>query len=201
MSGRSPSGISMVIAVGSDNSIVAMGFKRYGFAAELNQLATALFDAARAFPYYRLPELFCGFARRDDEGPTHYPVACSPQAPMTDIATGDDAMHNGAFKLAHWFGFHLGFGRTPRTAAGPDPAYPRPWDVGTDGYLFFRVDPVETAVYNDTIDFEIRMMEGPQATYGRITVSGNDKTKDYVVLRELRTVPGDKFSRSDIMRT
>ncbi|RZJ80318.1 MAG: outer membrane protein assembly factor, partial [Chryseobacterium sp.] len=54
-------------------------------------------------------------------------------------------------------------------------------DVGSlyqdDGYLFFNVDPVETAVYNDTIDFEIRMREGPQATYGRITVSGNDKTK------------------------
>jgi outer membrane protein insertion porin family len=70
-----------------------------------------------------------------------------------------------------------------------------------DGYLFFRIDAVETAVYNDTIDFEIRMMEGPQATYGRITVSGNNKTKDYVVLRELRTLPGDKFSRSDIIRT
>jgi len=78
-------------------------------------------------------------------------------------------------------------------------------DIGSlymdDGYLFFRVDPVETAVYNDTIDFELRMMEGPQATYGKITVSGNDKTKDYVVLRELRTVPGDKFSRADIIRT
>jgi outer membrane protein insertion porin family len=70
-----------------------------------------------------------------------------------------------------------------------------------DGYLFFRVDPVETAVYDDTIDFEIRMMEGPQATYGRITVSGNAKTKDYVVLRELRTIPGEKFSRADIIRT
>ncbi|MEO5967122.1 MAG: POTRA domain-containing protein, partial [Ferruginibacter sp.] len=78
-------------------------------------------------------------------------------------------------------------------------------DVGSlyqdDGYLFFRVEPVETAVYNDTIDFELRMTEGPQATYGNITVSGNDKTKDYVVLRELRTIPGDKFSRSDIIRT
>ncbi|MFT3909139.1 MAG: POTRA domain-containing protein [Ferruginibacter sp.] len=70
-----------------------------------------------------------------------------------------------------------------------------------DGYLFFRLDPVETAVYNDTIDFEIRMVEGQQATYGRVTVTGNDKTKDYVILRELRTVPGDKFSRSDIIRT
>jgi outer membrane protein insertion porin family len=70
-----------------------------------------------------------------------------------------------------------------------------------DGYLFFRIDPVETAVYNDTIDFEIRIAEGPQATYGRITVTGNDKTKDYVILREMRTIPGQKFSRSDIIRT
>ncbi len=78
-------------------------------------------------------------------------------------------------------------------------------DVGSlyqdDGYLFFRVEAIETAVYNDTIDFELRMTEGPQATYGSITVSGNDKTKDYVILRELRTLPGDKFSRSDIIRT
>jgi outer membrane protein insertion porin family len=78
-------------------------------------------------------------------------------------------------------------------------------DIGSlyqdDGYLFFNVDPIETAVYNDTIDFEIRMREGPQATYGKITVSGNDKTKDYVILRELRTIPGEKFSRQDIIRT
>ncbi len=78
-------------------------------------------------------------------------------------------------------------------------------DIGSlyqdDGYLFFRLDPVETAVYNDTIDFEIRMTEGPQATYGKITVTGNDKTKDYVILREMRTVPGQKFSRADIIRT
>ena len=67
--------------------------------------------------------------------------------------------------------------------------------------MFFRLDPIETAVYNDTIDFEIRMTEGPQATYGKITVSGNDKTKDHVILREMRTVPGEKFSRSDIIRT
>lgn len=70
-----------------------------------------------------------------------------------------------------------------------------------DGYLFFRVDPVETAVYNDTIDFEVRMTEGPQAVYGNITISGNDKTKDYVIRRELRTIPGEKFSRADIIRT
>lgn len=78
-------------------------------------------------------------------------------------------------------------------------------DIGSlymdDGYLFFRVDPVETAVNNDTIDFEIRMTEGPQAVYGNITISGNDKTKDYVIRRELRTIPGEKFSRQDIIRT
>jgi outer membrane protein insertion porin family len=70
-----------------------------------------------------------------------------------------------------------------------------------DGYLFFRLDPVETSVYNDTIDFEIRMTEGPQATIGKVDITGNDKTKDYVIRRELRTVPGEKFSRSDIIRT
>ena len=78
-------------------------------------------------------------------------------------------------------------------------------DIGSlymdDGYLFFLVDPIETAVYNDTIDFELRMREGPQAVYGNITISGNKKTKDYVIRRELRTIPGEKFSRSDIIRT
>jgi outer membrane protein insertion porin family len=70
-----------------------------------------------------------------------------------------------------------------------------------DGYLFFNVDPIETSVYNDTINFEIRMREGPQATIGKVDITGNDKTKDYVVRRELRTVPGEKFSRADIIRT
>jgi outer membrane protein insertion porin family len=70
-----------------------------------------------------------------------------------------------------------------------------------DGYLFFRVDPVETAVYNDTIDFEIRVVEGPQARYRNIGISGNEKTKDHVVRRELRTMPGELFSRTDLIRT
>jgi len=70
-----------------------------------------------------------------------------------------------------------------------------------DGYLFFTVTPVETAVYNDTIDFEIRMTEGPQATIKNVTVSGNEKTKEYVIRRELRTIPGEKFSRSDLIRS
>jgi outer membrane protein insertion porin family len=70
-----------------------------------------------------------------------------------------------------------------------------------DGYLFFHADPVETAVYNDTIDHEIRLVEGPQATIRNVTISGNEKTKEYVIRRELRTVPGEKFSRSDVIRT
>jgi outer membrane protein insertion porin family len=70
-----------------------------------------------------------------------------------------------------------------------------------DGYLFFRVDPVETAVYNDTINYEIRVVEGPQATIGTVGITGNDKTKDYVIRRELRTVPGEKFSRTDLIRS
>lgn len=70
-----------------------------------------------------------------------------------------------------------------------------------DGYLFFQIEPVETAVYNDTIDFEIRLREGPQATIKNVNITGNDKTKEYVIRRELRTVPGEKFSRSDLIRS
>lgn len=70
-----------------------------------------------------------------------------------------------------------------------------------DGYLFFRVEPVETAVYNDTIDHEIRITEGPQARIKNVTIAGNEKTKDYVIRRELRTVPGDLFSRAELIRS
>lgn len=70
-----------------------------------------------------------------------------------------------------------------------------------DGYLFFAVDAVETAVYNDTIDFEIRMREGPQATIKEVNIAGNDKTKEHVIRREIRTVPGDKFSRAALIRS
>ena len=70
-----------------------------------------------------------------------------------------------------------------------------------DGYLFFQVNPVESAVYNDTIDFEIRMVEGPQATIKNVNISGNEKTKEHVIRRELRTVPGEKFSRADLIRS
>jgi len=70
-----------------------------------------------------------------------------------------------------------------------------------DGYLFFHVDPIEVMVEKDSIDIEMRVYEGPQATIKNITVSGNTKTHDHVVMRELRTLPGQKFSRSDLIRS
>jgi len=69
------------------------------------------------------------------------------------------------------------------------------------GYLFFRIDPVETAVYNDTIDFEIRITEGAIAIWKNVKISGNEKTKEYVIRRELQTLPGNTFSRTDVLRT
>ncbi|MEO8403915.1 MAG: POTRA domain-containing protein, partial [Chitinophagaceae bacterium] len=70
-----------------------------------------------------------------------------------------------------------------------------------DGYLFFHAEAVETAVYNDTIDHEIRLVEGPQARIKNVTISGNERTKDHVIRRELRTIPGELFSRSDLIRS
>ena len=70
-----------------------------------------------------------------------------------------------------------------------------------DGYLFFTAEAVETRVYNDTIDFEIRVFEGPQATIKNVRISGNEKTKEFVIRRELRTIPGEKFRRSDLIRS
>ncbi|MEM0996653.1 MAG: outer membrane protein assembly factor BamA [Bacteroidota bacterium] len=70
-----------------------------------------------------------------------------------------------------------------------------------DGYLFFNADPVEVAVDGDSVDLEIRMFEGPQATIRKVIVEGNTKTSDYVILRELRTLPGQKFSRADLIRS
>jgi len=67
--------------------------------------------------------------------------------------------------------------------------------------LFFSVEPVETAVYNDTIDYEIRIKEGPQARIKNVTIAGNERTKDHVIRRELRTMPGELFSRSDLIRS
>ena len=70
-----------------------------------------------------------------------------------------------------------------------------------DGYLFFHVNPVEVQVENDSIDLEIRMYEGEQARISNVSLVGNTKTNDYVVLRELYTRPGQLYSRSDVIRT
>jgi outer membrane protein insertion porin family len=70
-----------------------------------------------------------------------------------------------------------------------------------DGYLFFRVNAIEVAVEGDSIDVEMRIFEGEQATINEVTISGNDRTSDHVIRRELSTIPGQKFRRSDIIRT
>src|SRR5262245_38983154 len=59
--------------------MIAAGLARYGFKDEANRILSRLFEAS-LFMEYRLPELFCGFYRRESEGPVPYPVACSPQA-------------------------------------------------------------------------------------------------------------------------
>ncbi len=69
------------------------------------------------------------------------------------------------------------------------------------GYLFFQIDPVETSIENDSIDIEMRIYEGSQATIDRVIIEGNDRTHEHVIRRELRTQPGNKFSRSDIIRS
>lgn len=82
---------------------------------------------------------------------------------------------------------------------------PNGFDVSSlymdDGYLFFNLTPQESNIHNDTIDFDIMIYEGKQATINKVTVKGNDKTNDHVIYREIRTRPGQLFRRSDIMRT
>ncbi|WP_256012014.1 outer membrane protein assembly factor BamA [Desertivirga xinjiangensis] len=70
-----------------------------------------------------------------------------------------------------------------------------------NGYLTFGVDPVQTRVYGDTIDLELRIFEGPQYTINKVTLQGNDITNDKVVMREIRTKPGQKFSKEAVVRT
>jgi outer membrane protein insertion porin family len=70
-----------------------------------------------------------------------------------------------------------------------------------DGYLFFNITPVEIATNNDSIDLEVRIYEGKQARLNKVTVIGNSKTNDHVVMREIRTKPGDLFNRSNIIRS
>ena len=63
-----------------DTAIAAAGFARYGLSEAVAEVVSGMFDASRYFDLHRMPELFCGFHRRPGEGPTQYPVACSPQA-------------------------------------------------------------------------------------------------------------------------
>jgi outer membrane protein insertion porin family len=70
-----------------------------------------------------------------------------------------------------------------------------------DGYLFFQIKPFEKVIEGDSIDMEMRIHEGEQATVNEVTFSGNERTSDHVIRRELSTVPGQKFRRSDIIRT
>jgi len=69
------------------------------------------------------------------------------------------------------------------------------------GYLFFQVIPIEINVNQNMINYQIRIIEGKEARNGTITIKGNTKTNDYVILREIRTKPGDLFNKGDIMRT
>ncbi len=63
-----------------DTTLITYGISKYGYKSKVSELFTGMYEAARHSDFYRLPELFCGFRRRDNEGPVTYPVACSPQA-------------------------------------------------------------------------------------------------------------------------
>ena len=69
------------------------------------------------------------------------------------------------------------------------------------GYLFFQVNPVEVRINNDSIDVEMRIYEGEQAKINKVIITGNDRTSDHVIRREIRTLPGQYFSRSQLIRT
>lgn len=70
-----------------------------------------------------------------------------------------------------------------------------------DGYLTFNVDPVQTRIYKDTIDLELRIYEGPQYTNNKISIVGNTITNDRVVYRSIYTKPGEKFSKELLVRS
>lgn len=70
-----------------------------------------------------------------------------------------------------------------------------------NGYLFFDMTPVEISVDNDTIDYEMRIREGSQATVDKVIITGNTKTNEHVARREITTKPGDLFSKQDIIRS
>ncbi len=70
-----------------------------------------------------------------------------------------------------------------------------------NGYLFSNISPTELNIVNDTINLEMRIFEGKQATINEIIVRGNNQTNEHVVRREIRTKPGQLFSKSELIRT
>ncbi|MFL2587356.1 MAG: outer membrane protein assembly factor [Flavobacteriaceae bacterium] len=70
-----------------------------------------------------------------------------------------------------------------------------------NGYLFSSINAVEVSAENDTINFEIRVNEGKIAQFNKISVVGNTKTNDHVIYRELRTKPGELYSKDMVVRT
>jgi outer membrane protein insertion porin family len=70
-----------------------------------------------------------------------------------------------------------------------------------NGYLFYRLYPIEKNVNGDSIDLEMRMIEGPQATINNVVITGNDRLYEKVIRRELRVKPGQLFSKDDLMRS
>tara|TARA_R110002051_G_scaffold159536_1_gene230863 strand:- start:6348 stop:8969 length:2622 start_codon:yes stop_codon:yes gene_type:complete len=86
-----------------------------------------------------------------------------------------------------------------------DDSKPDPNDITSlyqnNGYMFSSINPVEVSAVNDTINFEIRIIEGKETFLNHVTVDGNDRTNDHVIFRELRTQPGQKYNKSDIIRS
>jgi outer membrane protein insertion porin family len=70
-----------------------------------------------------------------------------------------------------------------------------------DGYLTYQADPVQTKIYHDTVDIDLRVYEGPQYTINRVILKGNDVTNDKVVMREIKTKPGQKFNKELLIRS
>lgn len=70
-----------------------------------------------------------------------------------------------------------------------------------NGYLFFTIDPVEVNIEADSIDIELRIFEGPQVTVNSVSIEGNERTSDHVVMREIRILPGQLFNRKALVRT
>ncbi len=70
-----------------------------------------------------------------------------------------------------------------------------------NGYLFSNIQPVEILVENDSIDIEMRVYEGKQARVNKVTITGNTRTNDHVIIREIRTRPGSLYKRSEVQRT